>query len=569
MFDKNVTVERVGPQGKTISPRFDDEEFDGRFRETNPVHLTPESVRTVPELLALLERDSSVDIEARVMAVDPSTGKMGIKVLGKNEFLETMRSESKITETKFREAVDSFAMDSQISSGLVGDDYVPMLGGNFFKSLPYWDFLKQANSAFYAWNHDPLAHQAVNIIKDFTLGRGYRVDTENKAALAIWSAFEKVNDIHAMMRQIAIEIAIYGETLVWKLPNHQAAPVQAPTAGQPIPKALIPRVQLVDPTVIWEVLCWPEQPNRPLSFIWVAPTMYQIYTGQEKGAQLPGSKFIFQTIPADQMRQYKVNVVTGEKRGRSDLYPVLSYLKRMRDTVQYAIIGTQKQAAYSIDTTVEGGQDDLNAYIEAQESMGTIHPAGSEFVHTAKVKREYLSADGARMGNNPTFDWVLSMIASGLGIPISFFGTHLSGGQTRASAIIATEPVAKKFEARQQVYERILLDLWDDVMEWAGLGYVPVEFTFPELYTQDRTQKFKDLALAESQGWLAKKRVAGMAAKELGVTDYDFDAEQDTREETDVAAPETQSPLTTPGKVEKPAGTLSGAQRVEIKKQDS
>ncbi len=201
--------------------------------------------------------------------------------------------------------------------------------------------------------------------------------------------------------------------------------------------------------------------------------------------------------------------------------------------------------------------------------MGTIHPAGSEFVHTAKVKREYLSADGARMGNNPTFDWVLSMIASGLGIPISFFGTHLSGGQTRASAIIATEPVAKKFEARQQVYERILLDLWDDLMEWAGLGHVPVEFTFPELYTQDRTQKFKDLALAESQGWLAKKRVAGMAAKELGVTDYDFDMEQDTREETDVAAPETQSPLTTPGKAEKPSGTLSGAQRVEIKKQDS
>ena len=552
----------------TLKPKLKDYEFDGKFHPLPAHELNAQSVRTVGELIALLERDESVDVEARVMAMDPATGKMGVRVLGRKEFLESLQGEPKIESTRFREAVDSFAMDSSVSSGMVGDDYIPMLGGNFFKSLPYWDFLKQANAAFYAWNHDPLAKQSINIIKDFTLGRGYRLDSENKAAIALWSAFEKVNDVQQMMRQIAVELSIYGETIVWKLPDNQAAPVQARTAGQPIPRALIPRLQLVDPTVIWEVITWPEQPNRPISFIWVAPTMFQIYTGQEKSAKVPGSKFIFQTIPADQMRQYKVNAVTGEKRGRSDLYPVLSYLKRMRDTVEYAIIGTQKQAAYSIDTTVEGSQDDILNYIDAQESMGTIHPAGSEFVHTAKVKREYLSADGARMGANPTFDWVMSMIASGLGIPISFYGTHLSGGQTRASAIISSEPVAKKFEGRQQIYERIILDMWDDLMEWAGLGHVPCEITFPELYTQDRSQKFKDLALAEAQGWLSKKRVASMAAKELGITDYDFDVEQDTREETDVAAPETPAPLTTPGKVEPPKSGISSAERIQIIKND-
>jgi hypothetical protein len=563
-FAINTEKEKTPTTAHVIKPAPTGGEFDGRFHFKAPHELNAENISTVSELITLLERNPSIEIEARVMAVDPNTGKMGVKVVARDEFLEAVRGETKIPQTQFREAVDSFARDSGISSGMVGDDYVPMLGGNFFKSLPYWDFLKQANAAFYAWNHDPIAHQAINIIRDFTLGRGYRIDSENKAALALWAAFEKVNDIPQLMKQIAIEISIYGETLVWKLPNHQAAPVQARTEGQPIPRALIPRVQLVDPTVIWEVLTWPEQPNRPLSFVWVAPTMYQIYTGQEKSAHVPGSKFIFQTIPADQMRQYKINCVTGEKRGRSDLYPVLSYLKRLRDTVQYAIIGTQKQAAYSIDTTVEGGESDIAAYIEAQESMGTVHPAGSEFVHTAKVKREYLSADGARMGNNPTFDWVMSMVASGMGIPISFFGTHLSGGQTRASAIVSTEPVAKKFEARQQIYEKILNDLWDDLMEWAGLGSVPVEFTFPELYTQDRSQKFKDLALAESQGWLSKKRVAGMAAKELSITDYDFETEVEKDDQMDA---EGLAPLTTPGAVQKPQATIGATERVEIKKQ--
>lgn len=555
---------------KTIAPRTNESRFDGRFHPKAAHELRPDNVSTVGELIGLLERDESVEIEARVMAYDPETGKTGIRVLDRKEFLEAIQNEKPMHSTQFREAVDSFARDSAYSTNIVGQDFIPMLGGNFFKSLPYWDFLKQANAAFFAWNHDPLAHQAINIIKDFTLGRGYRVDSENKAAMAIWAAFEKVNDVQQIMRQIAIEIAVYGETLIWKLPNHQAAPVQAPVAGQPIPKALIPRVQVVDPTVIWEVITWPEQPNRPLSFVWVAPTIWQIYTGLEKSAKVPGAKYIFQTIPADQMRQYKINCVTGEKRGRSDLYPVLDYLKRMRDTVQYAIIGTQKQAAYSIDTTIEGGADDLAQYIDAQEAMGTIHPAGSEFVHTAKVKREYLSADGARMGNNPTFDWVLSMIASGMGIPISFFGTHLSGGQTRASALVSTEPVTKKFEGRQQVYERILLDMWDDLMEWAGLGSVPVEITFPELYTQDRSQKFKDLALAEAQGWVSKKRAASMAAKELTITDYDFAVEQKeiTAGDSSDVEPEALAPLSTPGKIEKPASGISSAQRVQIGKTD-
>jgi hypothetical protein len=165
------------------------------------------------------------------------------------------------------------------------------------------------------------------------------------------------------------------------------------------------------------------------------------------------------------------------------------------------------------------------------------------------------------------------MFCAGIGIPSNYFGTHLSGGQTRASAVVATEPVAKRFEARQQVYERIVQDLWDRLMEWSGLGYVECEITFPELITQDRSQKLKDLSLAESQGWLSNKTAATLAAKELNVTSYEYDLEREEIEGEQKAGV-FDSPLTFPAQApvsqepNEPVQAVTGQDRVEIKKQN-
>ncbi|OPZ22999.1 MAG: hypothetical protein BWZ03_00667 [bacterium ADurb.BinA186] len=52
-----------------------------------------------------------------------------------------------------------------------------------------------------------------------------------------------------------------------------------------------------------------------------------------------------------------------------------------------------------------------------------------------------------------------------------------------------------------------------------------VEVTFPELISQDRSAKLKDIAAAQSQGWISKKRAAQIAAKELNITEFDFEEE--------------------------------------------
>lgn len=528
-----------------------------------------DQIHTVRELINAIE-SGRADVDARVFCVNPKTGETTVKKLDSKGFLESFNRGEKHFQhgANLREAIDAFAMDTDSGAAPygIGDDFVPLLGGNFYKNLYFYDYIRQANAAFWALNHDPIAHQAVNIIVDFTLGRGYRVDSDNDQAMVVWRAFEKANKLPELMRRVAKELSVYGETMLWKLPENQTSIVQNRSFDQPIRKGVIPRVRLIDPSVIWEVVSWPEDPDEPLYYVWVAPTAYQIYTGMDPNKRaVPSSKFVFQTLPADQINHYKVNAVTGEKRGRSDLFPVLGFLKRLRDSVNYSLIALQKQAAYCIDTTIEGSQSDIQNYIDDQQSQGTIAPAGSEFVHTSKIQRRYMGVEGGKGAQSAAFDWCLSMVASGLGIPISYFGTHLSGGQTRASAIVATEPVAKRFEMRQQVYERIIQDLWDYAMEWAGLGNVPVEVTFPEIITQDRSQKLKDLMMAESQQWISPKRAATIAAKELNITDYEWDLEQqDIAEEPAAPAAQPASPLTSPG-LPKPAQSVTGKDRGEIK----
>lgn len=546
-------------------------EFNESFK---PCDLNdPNSIKSIAEMVAFLEKNKDAQIDARVVAINKETGKRAFKSIEREEFLEAFKNgEKNFKGFRFKEGMDSFAADDGgggLNSGLIGDDFVPLLGGPFYKNLYFYDFIKQANAAFYAYNHDPVAHQAVNILKEFTLGRGFRVDSDNEAALALWDAFAKANNLQKMMDQLAIEMSINGEIMLWWLPENDAKIIQDPYPGQKIPKALLPRVRLLDATVFWEVVTEPEDITNVLYYVWVAPTQWQMYTGLDNNTMLPSTKFIFQTIPADQIDHHKINCFSNEKRGRSDLFPVLGFLKRLRDSVNYSLVALQKQAAWCIDTTIEGNQADIDAYIQDQNSIGTFAPAGSEFVHSAKITREYKGVEGTgKGGGNVTFEWAISMVASGLGIPVSYFGTHLSGGQTRASAIVATEPVAKRFEARQKVFEQVILKLWDRLMEWAKIE-ADCEVTFPEIITQDRSQKLKDLALAEQEEWLSKDRVAQMVAKEFNVTDYVFEEEQAKIAKQGPISSMT-SPLTSPGmaQVPKPANAIPSTERKDVKGQN-
>lgn len=551
--DQSLKVERCRVI-ETQAFKTDGYEISDKFSENKSTD--PLAIRTLPELIAHLEKTEASELDARVICVNKE-GKREIRKLNKTEFLEHYKKTTIEMTDKFKEAIDSFQYDDGSSGGKVGVDYIPLLGGPFNKQMYIYDYLKMHSTAFHAYHHDPLARNIVNVKRDFTLGRGWQVTSKNPLALALWNAFEEANSLYDIMHYIAAEIEIYGETMIWWLPNHATQIGYQLKPGQEVPQGLIPRIRLIDPSVIWEIVTYPEDITRVLYYQWIAPTQYQIYSGTDKGASVATSKFIYQQVPADQVDHWKVNCVSNEKRGRSGLFPILGYLKRLRDSVNYSIIAMQKAAAWGMDTTIDGSQGDIDAYMDSQRQLGTIAPAGSEFVHSTKVKREYVSNSATSKGGaSQSFDWCVSMIAAGSGIPISYLNTHLSGGQTRASALVATEPVTKMFENRQLLYERMMKKMAKRLFKQFGLD-AEIEVTFPELVSQDRSAKLKDLALAQTQGWLSNKRAAEISAQELQITEYNYDKEKVDIEDQDVLPTSKTSPLTSPGKVDTPTQSAS------------
>jgi hypothetical protein len=312
------------------SQAFDPDTYEISDKFSENSSNDPLAIRTLPDLVKYLESNPNAELDARVICANKE-GKREIRKIGKAEFLENFKKTTIEMTPKFKEAIDSFQYDDGSSGGLVGQDYIPLLGGPFNKQLYIYDYLKMHSTAFHAYHHDPIARNIVNIKRDFTLGRGWQVNSKNPLALALWNAFEEANNLYDLMTYVAAEIEIYGETMIWWLPNHATQIGYQLRPGQEVPVGMLPRIRLIDPSVIWEIVTYPEDITRVLYYQWIAPTQYQIYSGTDKGAPVSTSKFIYQQIPADQVDHWKINCVSNEKRGRSGLFPILGYLKRLRD----------------------------------------------------------------------------------------------------------------------------------------------------------------------------------------------------------------------------------------------
>lgn len=525
-------------------------EFDEHFQPWDGKDLR--QIHSTPQLLQAL-REGKCEVEGRVLAFKGKEGGYR-KISNRKEFLECWDANK---SRKFREAADCFSFDdgSTFGSSLYGKESIPLLGGPFYKQQYYYDYIRGHNLAFYALHHDPVACEIVNITRDFTLGRGFRVDCKDKKALALWRAFEEVNDLQQMMDYSALELSGYGELMIWWLPNHQTKIEYQLRDGQEAPKGLIPRVRLQDPSGCWEIVTFPEDITRVLYYQMVYPTQWETYTGTDAGKPVPGTKFIYQQIPANEIQHVKINCMSNEKRGRSDLFPVLGYLKRLRDAVDYALVAQQKQSSWAIDTSIDGAPEDIDAYITDLQNLGSIPDAGSEFVHSKKVTRQFLAANAGSSSQSAIFEWCWSMIAAGSGIPVHYFGTHFANATTKASALTATEPVARKFQMRQAVYERVLKAMASRLFKKFGME-AEIEVTFPELMVQDRSAKLKDLALGQVEQWWSAQTAATIAGKEMGISEYEYKEEMEKVQAEKNAG--LDSPLTTaPASIAGPAGSLS------------
>lgn len=501
-----------------------------------------------------------------------------------------LRPDTQLTESEKAEIAklreDSFDTDDppQSSSGTNPfQEYLPMLGGPFSKQLYLFDYLDMHRKCFEAWNHNPIAHNGVRLITQFVLGRGVSWKACHPECQKAFDKWADKNNLNGRLEDWSDMLTRDGELMVRKFKNN-------------LTKELF--LRWADPSACWEIVTDLEDIERVIYYHFQFPTQYQVLYGDDgKGKFDPNKygceKYVIEQVPADDIIHIKINCSPNEKRGRSDLFSILGWLKRYKDFWTSRVLTAIIQSTFSWKNKIKGNDADVQAFMAA---FGNQQPQfGSVWVENEASELTPMTISTNLTGTDADAPGIINMIAVGLGVPKEYLG--FSEHATRATAVVASEPGTKKFESRQLLLGRLLRRISDD---WGALELasnrlpamvedpetgetvaheIKIEFQFPEIATSDRSAKLKDIEATQLAGFISKERAATLSAKELGIEEYSYEKEQEEISEeaqsdaNDLYA-RTKDTLSGPvgkkGAPERaPKPGVSGEARAAVKKNDA
>lgn len=420
------------------------------------------------------------------------------KIMGRQ-----LREGTNLKETDFEYG---YYPDERPTSGRyfpVVDVALPQLNSPHAKNALLVDYLDAHRKTWEAATFNPIARRITRLVPQFVLGRGVKGAIDSREHQEAWDEFHQLNRMRGRIKQSLKELLIYGE-IFWRF--------------FPTNRGLL--VRSIDPSTIWDIVTEEDD-------IEAVRYYHQQYVRMEVNHPMPGnapipSTMIIRQIPAESVEHYKINATSSEKRGRSELFPILGYLLRFKEFVNDRIAINKMRAMFALDVSVEGGRAEV---AEAEAQFSTPPGPAAVLVHNAGVAVDFKNTS-ANAGDAVTdAETLLKVIAIGANISENFLGVTRS--QTRAGALISTEPDVKNFEDYQELVEEILMDAATRVFKHHKLSTnQPMEFTFPAIAQEDRSAKIKDIAFMESMDYFGKERAATMAAREFQISDYNFKAEQ-------------------------------------------
>ena len=413
-----------------------------------------------------------------------------------------------------------FAPESPLTS-----NYVPLIPGPATRQQYWQDYWASSAKCFEASTHAGIGKRAVSCMVNFPLSRGVTWKFRQEKPQQVWEAFWTANRMRRRFRMIARDLSIFGEQFLRYFPARRGDP------------GLLILRQL-DPATIYEIVTDQEDVESVYFYHQQFQTRMQLFSPPRGNLAPQGptptgvTRYIIRQIDAPEIDHYAINVVSGEARGRSDLFPVLGDLKRLRDLLTSKVIqadiltrvlgvlkanGTGADLTRVLNQVFPGGQPPPPGTFVALNDAVDLVPF--EFVGGREVRTDF------------TYDEIIDSIVAGTGISRANLGLPPAAGSgtTQATAVTNETSPGKVYEERQELLDETLHDMKDRVMRAAKInGEVEVEFIFPELAKEDRSKKLEDLEMAEGNMWISKRRAANAAAAELGFgEDYDFDEEMD------------------------------------------
>ncbi|MGD0052331.1 MAG: phage portal protein [Vulcanimicrobiaceae bacterium] len=453
------------------------------------------------------------------------------------------------------EAADPLAEASDEGQGPMGDEFLPLGNGPFNQQLYLYDLWDMLAKCFWAASHDPVAKSALEIIVDFVLGRGFQITAADPLMQDEWEAFWKLNHGDERFHMWLYDWFRDGENFTRFFPQ-----VTRP-----------PKIAMLEPSTILEIITDPENIDDVVLYWQQYQTAMQLYTSGE----MPAVKYIIRQIPAADVIHSKINAAASEKRGRSDLFCVLGWLKRLRDYYNAETLKAIVQAAFGWDFTLKGSAVDVaavNSYAASTPPPDLQRP-GQAFYHNDAVEVKPLQADKASTstGSIGVGDGLLGIIALGMNIVKDYLGVTSRG--SRATALVAETPTVKHIESRQKLVRHYIERVAEKVGQIAieegrlpkmvlrandettikaiivqlrrgnlkkafralrdvvrGGVLVPIDLSvsvkFAPIVSADRTKTIADAERAESDQYISKRRAAQIVANAFDADDYDYEEEQ-------------------------------------------
>lgn len=464
------------------------------------------------------------------------------------------------------EQFDGFAFGSPQDSAFTGtppnDEFHPIMLGPFNRQLYLFDMLDMQSKAFEQWNHHPVAKAIVNLMLHFVLGDGPKVKWRAQELQDLWDPWRLKNHFDEKTRLWFKDSSIMGESFI----RDEGSQYGTPT------------MTLLDPSTVWEIVTNPRNIDDVYYLHRQFPTQYQVPYGAGPqfldatgGQQPPVSEYVIEQFAPEEWLQLKLNATVGEKRGRSDIFSVLGWLKRFRDWFNAAVVRGQISNAFMIWWEINGGDADVQAF-KNNPDFSRIPPPGTIWFSNKAAVPHLLTPENMTQlsSSDKTGELLLAVIATSLNLPPEYLG--VSGAAARATALTRAEPAAKTFENRQQfvregiswqarrfaaamiasgkVSKEVLgkatqskviglmrsgkLDEARAVFEALAGGSAllePVDPTFdiimPALEPQDRTLRIKDLTTVRAMKVISQETYSAQVAEVMDFKDYDFDAEQE------------------------------------------
>ena len=442
-------------------------------------------------------------LEAKTATISASSVILEARVKDGKVVRESLRTKKAVAggATTLKE---SFNVDEKVDGSET--EFAPLMGGPFNKQLYLQNMLEMQAKVFEAVNHNPVAARAISIYKQYILGNGYKVHSKDPESVKRWKAYAKKYKIDKKLRKYWLPNYLkYGEMLIDLVSKRG-----------------------IDSSTIWEIVTNPDNCDEVYYYHQQYPTAYQLYTGLTV-AGVPGSdktrptEYVIRQLPWHQVIHIKGNCEENEKRGRSFLFPVIGWLKRLKDLFNVEVIKAWLGASFIWDDTLDGEQSDIDAHLRRYAKMPK---PGSVFAHNKSVERKAMPAvSGAQSFADKVIEALLSLIATGLGIPKEWF--NVSGGGNRATAVMASEPFTKSVDDAKEDVTDLLNALAVDCWKEAGLDYNDeLEFMFPEMTGDTTTEKINNISVGETSKFISHKTAATMYASEMHIATFDYDQEQ-------------------------------------------